>query len=93
VSGSVLATLKVTSVRITWTGGSQRLALVHGSFVGGVVALYQPPFARLPFSVVAYDAKGRVVASAKLNSANLELMSQKEFAARYASWRAAHKPH
>jgi hypothetical protein len=43
VSGSVSTKLNVVRVRITWKGGSQALKLSHGSFVGGGVALYQPP--------------------------------------------------
>jgi len=93
VSGSVLAKLNVVRVRITWTGGFEPLKLGHDSFVGGGVDLYQPPFARLPLSVVAYNAKGHVVATAKLDSASLELMSEKVFATKYAGWRAAHSRH
>jgi hypothetical protein len=90
VNGSVLPKLHATSVRLTWRGGSQALKLRHGSFVGGGSVLHRPPLERLPFAVVAYDAKGKVVAKQELDGASLELMSAAAFAKRYARWAKAH---
>jgi hypothetical protein len=67
VSGGLDAGLGATRVEVRWNGGSQRLALADGHFIGAVEALYEPPASALPFHLVAYDAEGNEVARRKLD--------------------------
>lgn len=60
-------------VELEWRRGHQRLAFRNGYFIGATPILYSPPFADLPFYLVAYDAQGHQVAIAKLNNASLYL--------------------
>jgi hypothetical protein len=88
VSGFVLPQLHASRVQLEWSGGSHRLGLRGSSFIGGGSFLYAPPFATLPYFVVAYDDRGRVVAQAKLGSPGLypNLKAWKEFSPAYLRW-------
>lgn len=88
VTGSVYGKLHATRVAIEWNGGSHALAFANGTFVGGTPELYMPPFGKFPFAVVAYDARGRVVARHKLDSPTLLLLrgGWKEYAREYHAW-------
>lgn len=55
-----VAAARAAGVELRWRGGSQRLALADGFFVGSAQALSDPPFSRLPFNLVVLDARGKV---------------------------------
>jgi hypothetical protein len=89
VFGSVYGNLHATRVEVVWNGGSHRLELNNGWFLGGTPKLYRPPFAAFPFRVVAYDRNGGVVARKRLESPTLRLLSGgwKEYARKYHAWK------
>jgi hypothetical protein len=88
VSGAVLPSLKAERVTVVWKGGSLPLRLKDNSFLGGSPLLYMPPFARFPFTVVAYDADGRRVAEKRLESPALRMMDGwDEYSAAYKKWK------
>jgi hypothetical protein len=80
VDGAVDPSLKVTSVELKWNGGAHHLALGHGSFAGGSLILYKPPYKDLPIEVIAFNRAGHEVAHQLLSGASLELMSSAAFA-------------
>ena len=57
---------------LEWRFGSHELAFRNGYFVGGGAFLYEPPLPKLPFAVVAYDARGREVGRRKLDRKTLQ---------------------
>jgi hypothetical protein len=95
VNGAVYAGLHAVRVRLEWKGGSEALALRGNRFVGGGPVLYKPPLGRLPFSVVAYDAAGRVVARHRLADPSLYLLTDgwRSFHKLYLAWEKTHPRH
>jgi hypothetical protein len=91
VSGYVANSLNASKVAISWNGGSLPLVLRDGVFVGGGGTLYTPPLKNLPYKVVAYDRKGKVVASQELDGASLELMNPQRFDSAYARFEKSGK--
>ena len=87
VSGAILPNLRAARVEIVWNGGSLPLRLRDNYFLGGSPLLYMPPFDRFPFTVVAYDDKGKTVAEKRLPSPALRLMNGwKEYTPAYKQW-------
>ncbi len=78
---------------LEWNGGSHDLTLRNGYFVGGGPFLYNPPFAHLPYYVVAYGGHGHEVARRKLESPTLyvDINGWKEFTPKYLRWKQTHK--
>jgi hypothetical protein len=93
VSGTIYAGLGAARVVIEWRGGSYKLALHDGYFLGGTPRLYLPPFREFPFYVVAYDSGGKEVARKKLDSPALLLMNHgwKQYAREYLQWQQTHR--
>lgn len=88
VAGTVYSGLHVARVAVTWRGGGHDLTLRNNWFVGGGRPLYIPPLKKFPFTLVAYDTAGHVVAQKKLESPTLLLLhgGWKEFARKYHAW-------
>ena len=66
IDGFVQPRLHATRVELRWNGGSQRLAFRRGWFLGVPRGLPDPPARNLPYSIVAYDARGNVVAQLRI---------------------------
>jgi hypothetical protein len=93
VSGVVWPRLHATRIAVVWHGGSLPLALRGKYFVGGSPQLYMPSFGKFPFVVTAYDANDRVVATKRLDSPELLMLSHgwKEYARLYHAWQKTHR--
>jgi hypothetical protein len=52
---------EATRVGVIWNGGDAKMRLARGYFIGVVATIRNPVFRRLPFTVVAYDARGHVI--------------------------------
>jgi hypothetical protein len=88
VEGSILPRLGAPRVQLEWNGGWHRLALNGSYFVGGGPFLYQPPYANIPYYVVAYNAAGREVARHKLENPSFYLVNGwKAFTPLYLAWK------
>jgi hypothetical protein len=61
INGHVGQTYKAARVDVVWNGGREKLRLRNGYFIGVVPAIRNPPFHRLPYTVVAYNAQGHAV--------------------------------
>jgi hypothetical protein len=71
VSGWVSPALHAARVELVWRRGHQRLSFANDYFLGATAIVYSPPFADLPFYLVAYNASGHEVARQKLDNASL----------------------
>lgn len=88
VEGAVLPSLRPARVEVIWNGGSLPLRLRNNNILGGSPALYMPPFENFPYTVVAYDARGKEVARQRLQSPTLMLMNGwKEYSREYKKWK------
>jgi hypothetical protein len=65
VRGHLGPTYHPARVVLSWHGGEQRLALSKGYFIG-VADTRNPPFNRLPYTIVAYDAAGRATTRSRI---------------------------
>jgi hypothetical protein len=66
IHGHVGKTYKATRVGVIWNGGGEKLRTVDGYFIGVVATIRNPQFHRLPYTVVAYNAQGQVVARRRI---------------------------
>jgi hypothetical protein len=57
---------QATRVYVLWNGGRQKLHLGDGYFIGVVATIRNPPFNKLPYTVVAYNAQGHPVAHQRI---------------------------
>jgi hypothetical protein len=73
VFGAVYPKLHAARVVIEWNGGQHELALRGNWFLGGTPALYMPSPDQLPFTVVAYDRAGHMLAHKRLDPKVLAL--------------------
>jgi hypothetical protein len=81
LQGHIGPTYKATHVGVTWNGGEAKLRLAGGYFVGVVATMRNPEFRRLPYTVIAYDAQGRVVARRRIPTSFL-----------YTDWKRVEAP-
>jgi hypothetical protein len=66
IHGHVGQTYKATRVRVVWNGGGAKLRLAGGYFIGVVATIRNPEFHLLPYTVVAYNARGHAVARRRI---------------------------
>jgi hypothetical protein len=77
IHGHVGQSDKAVRVDIRWSGGREKLRTVDGYFIGVVPEIRNPPFHRLPYTVVAYNAQGHPVARQRIPTSFL-----------YTDWRS-----
>jgi hypothetical protein len=88
LEGHIGPTYKATRVGVVWNGGGAKLRLARGYFIG-FVAIRNPEFRRLPYTVVAYDALGHVVARRRIPTSFL-YTDWKSVEARLHQYRQSH---
>lgn len=89
LNGRVNPTLQAVRVLVSWRGGQKSIRTPAGFFIAGAPELKNPSFTRLPFDLIALNAKGRRVDVSRIPTSFLYL-DWKKVEPKLRAYRQAH---